>query len=492
MAQPQINVPMAPKGFTMQYAKDENGNRTNIENTDSEKKYYCPVCGERMMMRFGNIRIHHFAHWRDRECLDKWHYDMSEWHKGWQDEFPEETREVVVKQNDEIHRADVLVGNRVIEFQHSPISNAEFMERTTFYISAGYDVYWLFDMQDQFWSGKLAYKGDSEDKLVWKHQWHTFDGLNLKDKHVKLFFQIAEKQEDDCTIFPITWASPNFSRLIAKCEDIMDYLEFVEFCMTGKIANGIEAGEERGEEVAEATKETEPVKTCEEDEIIVEKQEDLERISPTVSGYPKKRIHTIADVNDNLPEERVDGEYCVKCPQQDYEYKNYEMCLACEYNLENRKLKDIGVSREEQYSAMEPRIKCEYVVNCMYRFRDLYEKWNEEKDEVKRITRLNDKSIVSVDVIKNGEAVTEKYEPVEIANTLLYLLIHSKANVIGACNIRTGARVKVANLPYFHQSQICIDHIKGYPWWDRGRRYSDYKCDIYYWYNKEWILEWER
>lgn len=476
----------------MQYAKDENGNRTNIENTDKEKKYYCPVCGERMMMRFGNIRIHHFAHWRNRECLDKWHYDMSEWHKGWQDEFPEETREVVVKQNGEMHRADVLVENRVIEFQHSPISNAEFMERTTFYISAGYDVYWLFDMQDQFLSNKLAYIGESDDDLAWKRPWHTFDNLNLKNEHVKLFFQIAEKQEDHCTVFPITRASSNFSRLIARCEDTMDYLEFVELCKMGKIANRIEAVKESEEEVPKAVKQNEPVKTCEEDEIIIEKREDLEQVDPISSSCPKSCIYTIADVNDNLPEERVDGEYCVKCPKEDYKYKNYEMCLECEYNLENRKPEYMGVSREEQYSAMEPKIMCEYVVNCIYRFRDLHENWNKETDEVKKITRLNDKSIVSVGVIEDGKAVTKKYEPVEIAHTLLDLLINSKANVIGVHNIRTGVRVKVGNLPYFHQSQIYVDRIKGYVWWDKGGRYSDYKCDIYYWYSKEWILEWER
>ena len=63
--------------------------------------------------------------------MDDWKYDMSEWHRGWQSRFPENVREIVVEHRGECHRADILMGGYVIEFQHSPISAGEFERRKT-------------------------------------------------------------------------------------------------------------------------------------------------------------------------------------------------------------------------------------------------------------------------------------------------------------------------------------------------------------------------
>lgn len=78
-----------------------------------------------------------------RSCdfvVDDWKYDMSEWHRNWQNRFPESTREVVIEYKGESHRADILTGGYVIEFQHSPITSTEFERRNLFYTKAGYKV----------------------------------------------------------------------------------------------------------------------------------------------------------------------------------------------------------------------------------------------------------------------------------------------------------------------------------------------------------------
>ncbi len=51
---------------------------------------------------------------------------MSEWHKIMQNYFPKESQEVVVSYKGRKHRADVLIGDVVLEFQFSPITAAEF------------------------------------------------------------------------------------------------------------------------------------------------------------------------------------------------------------------------------------------------------------------------------------------------------------------------------------------------------------------------------
>ena len=60
---------------------------------------------------------------------------MSDWHYDWQNQFPVDNQEIVFTKDNKIHRADVFINNTVIEFQHSPITEAEFNDRNNFYKS---------------------------------------------------------------------------------------------------------------------------------------------------------------------------------------------------------------------------------------------------------------------------------------------------------------------------------------------------------------------
>lgn len=145
--------------------------RVSIEEAIPGETYYCPVCRNMVAVKAANsnnVRTH-FWH-KGKHCLDNWKYDMSDWHFEWQSKFPIENREVVVEKDGVVHRADILINNTVIEFQHSRISGEEFESRNSFYKSCGYRVVWLFDATDRM---KIDDCGD----LVWKKKTTMFSSM---------------------------------------------------------------------------------------------------------------------------------------------------------------------------------------------------------------------------------------------------------------------------------------------------------------------------
>ena len=131
-------------------AYDADGNRVYAESADKSARCFCPECGELLRFRSGHERKAHFAHLPGSEC----HYGedknyKSPWHIRMQSYFPRDYREVrfVDEASGERHIADIYVpaSNMVLEFQHSPISEEEFMSRTLFHIHHGRRIAWLFD-----------------------------------------------------------------------------------------------------------------------------------------------------------------------------------------------------------------------------------------------------------------------------------------------------------------------------------------------------------
>ena len=76
----------------MYIALNSKKQRIHISDALEGDKYYCPVCDEEVIKRKGTINAHHFAHKNNSQCLEKdgWHYDMSDWHYDWQNQFPVE------------------------------------------------------------------------------------------------------------------------------------------------------------------------------------------------------------------------------------------------------------------------------------------------------------------------------------------------------------------------------------------------------------------
>jgi hypothetical protein len=69
-----------------------------------------------MILKMGDVRIHHFSHAINSICKDAWHYDMTLWHYNWQNKFPKECQEVVKTCDGNKHRADVLIEDKKIEY----------------------------------------------------------------------------------------------------------------------------------------------------------------------------------------------------------------------------------------------------------------------------------------------------------------------------------------------------------------------------------------
>lgn len=124
----------------MYLANNINGNRVYIDEADKENKYFCPLCGSEVIVKHGSVRIPHFAHKSNIEC-DDWSNDMSEWHKNWQNQFPVASREVIIENDNKIHRADICISDTIIEFQHSYINAEEFEARNQFYRKR--DIRWF-------------------------------------------------------------------------------------------------------------------------------------------------------------------------------------------------------------------------------------------------------------------------------------------------------------------------------------------------------------
>ena len=174
----------------MLFAENLEGVLVEASQAAKEEKYICRGCGEAVRLRAvgSKSKSVHFAHLPGSQC--EWqHADMSEWHRDWQMRFPEECREVGLEKNGVKHRADVLVNNTVIEFQHSPIPLNEFHARNEFYLGCGYRLIWVFDMPDkikQVGRGTLDLKRQKDTLVGYSDRKDEYDILLESDGQLYL------------------------------------------------------------------------------------------------------------------------------------------------------------------------------------------------------------------------------------------------------------------------------------------------------------------
>jgi len=141
-------------------AYDEFQNRI-YANDEFNGKCFCLACGEPLRRRAGLHNRPHFAHLPDSNCAYGKDKDCkSEWHIHMQSFFPNDCIEVPFRDDStgELHIADVYIADSktVIEFQHSPISDKEFVTRTQFHLSHGRRIVWVFDERKEgFKYGRL-------------------------------------------------------------------------------------------------------------------------------------------------------------------------------------------------------------------------------------------------------------------------------------------------------------------------------------------------
>ena len=113
-----------------------------------KSKQKCLVCkrGHLLKQYDSTERSRHFQH------INAHDINMSEWHSEWQTNFPLHTREQELKKKNNLQirdrRADVLLDNKVIEFQHSNITSKEVQERQKDYTLHNKEIIWVIDGND--------------------------------------------------------------------------------------------------------------------------------------------------------------------------------------------------------------------------------------------------------------------------------------------------------------------------------------------------------
>ena len=113
----------------------------------SNSGYFCPICKETLVLKRGDIKTPHFAHKGNSNCdrLYSSPNSVSRWVLDWEESFPEDNREILISDEKEKHFADILINDRIINFQHSPISSDIFMARTRFFAKHCKTLFWVFE-----------------------------------------------------------------------------------------------------------------------------------------------------------------------------------------------------------------------------------------------------------------------------------------------------------------------------------------------------------
>ena len=182
----------------MLYANDNDGNRVHIQDVQQGESYYCPLCGQQLILKLGTKKIHHFAHKSLKDC-DTWAEGMSNWHLEWQERLTKsfhskDLAEVVLEVDGKKHRADFMVNSLVIEFQHSPMSQTEYDERCEFYTTNNKKLIWVFDYREKYANKRIMstkYYNHKYKKLIKAYKWLYPCKLDYIHENVEVFFQLT-------------------------------------------------------------------------------------------------------------------------------------------------------------------------------------------------------------------------------------------------------------------------------------------------------------
>lgn len=177
---------------------DELKNRVHISKASKDMNYFCPFCGEPLQIRRGERKTEHFAHRKHEACSDSWsrEYDMTDWHTDWQNRFPLVNQEIKLTLGSVTHRADVMAGMTIVEFQHSRMNAEQFSNRNNFYMNFGNKVIWLFDFRDEFEKGILENDWEEDGGVIhfkWNKTRSTFKFTDVYRPDCEIFIQVGDE-----------------------------------------------------------------------------------------------------------------------------------------------------------------------------------------------------------------------------------------------------------------------------------------------------------
>ena len=424
-------------------AYDKEKKRIHIDDALRSEKYYCPTCGEELCIKRGLIKAHHFSHVSTSNC-DGWHYDMSEWHSSWQNQFPIENQEIVFEVNGKKHRADVFINNTVIEFQHSKISYDEFKDKNDFYNSLGYKVIWIFDATDSYFNDDIEEHYDNN--YSWNNCLVQLRGYDSKLVEVYL-------QE-----FTNIWVShPDYKSISMSNDDLLDYayLHHVDetasispdtFLSTGK--NNLYDYEFIDNYV---------------------KVKFLHDGSFNTKLEMKKKEYSINDIFDEILtpwEHAYDINRFIWCPEFKHFVNPSDACHACNH-------------LSEKYD------------RCKYRFEKLLSK---NFDKIVNIDYSDEGKVRSITILKDRKRYKIKYDIIPKCVLTIKEAFEDKKDtqVIRVRNINTGwkAQINRYNYKMMLKENKCYGKVQGPETF--STHFSQSECQIFSFNKKEWELIWRK
>lgn len=126
-------------------ANTENGRVIALElnRFDHHKKawYFCPYCRSELVLKAGDVKIHHFAHKVKSDCIMNGESQKHLEGKAFIYNLNDTLAEFEKRVGNRI--GDVVLGNTVIEIQNSNISVDEIKDRFKDWNESGYSMMWI-------------------------------------------------------------------------------------------------------------------------------------------------------------------------------------------------------------------------------------------------------------------------------------------------------------------------------------------------------------
>ena len=180
-------------------ALDEEQCRVVASKAIKGGKYFCQGCGQHLCPKQGLVRRPHFAHLSGKAC--EYITNKTEWHYEWQERFGLENSEIVFSYKGYKHIADIQIGNKVIEFQHSRISERDVYERNSFYSYWGLKVVWIFDIRKDYEEQEIRCY-EKRPGYNWLYEWYKpkRSVLEALEMDAGVFLQVTDNY-----LIKITW-----------------------------------------------------------------------------------------------------------------------------------------------------------------------------------------------------------------------------------------------------------------------------------------------
>jgi hypothetical protein len=108
------------------------------------RKAFCHACNESVFLRCPALIVPHWVHHPGSVCVHAGSTaPETSWHIGWKATVPQKHREVSIRRDGKLRRADIYAATKtIIELQHSSIAGEEVVSREEFY---GKNMFWMFD-----------------------------------------------------------------------------------------------------------------------------------------------------------------------------------------------------------------------------------------------------------------------------------------------------------------------------------------------------------